>query len=272
MVDKKQNPFTYGNDPELYSIFNNLADLQTRVAAQFAKAEKIAGFTGAKFTPLTEAKIALPNYRNLRDGDRSWGAKPLPMHAVDEQVDDAVTAARKHLAEVDEINKPILEANLKIKEQVVEMMTRIGIPGTYTTYDYATSRSKTKKSTVHYAGYLQDLDRTIPKSNTSTLKYQIDSFVNDYQRWKKSVIETEEKANIEKDEQTVKTKILGNPILVQTLMQAGVNILLEVQKAVPGKKSDVIDYCLTQAISNVNNSATPDEALLKQLKVMHHDF
>ena len=49
-------------------------------------------------------------------------------------------------------------------------------------------------------------------------------------------------------------------------MRADVNILDEANRALPGKKAAVIDYCISLAISNVKNQATPDQDLLDELE------
>ena len=274
-LDKKLNPFPYITDPELNRIFDSLVDLKVRVNGQFAKAEKIAGFTGdTKFTPLAQAKIDLPDYKSLREtpNDRYYSARIVHMATIDAQVQAAVVVANKHLDEIDVINKPIHESNLKIKEQIVELMVRLGIPSSYTTYDYPSSRSKTRKSSTHSAGYLGDLQRVMPTTNLSTERYKLTTYVNDFNRWRVGILEAEEKAKVEKDELTIKTKVLGSPKLVEVLMLSGVNILSELAKAVPGKKAEMVGYCIAQAISNQRAKVQPDEDAIETLEDLHADF
>ncbi len=274
-LDKKLNPFPYATDPELNRIFDSLVDLKVRVNAQFAKAEKIAGFTGdTKFIPLAQAKIELPDYKTIKNPSSSgfYGSKAVPMATVDTQVAAAVANANKHLDEIDEINKPIHAANLKIKEQVSELMVRLGIPSSYTTYEYATTRSKTRRSVSHTAGYIGDLYRVMPTTNLSTERSRLTTYVNDFNRWRTETLAAEEKAKIEKDELTIKTKVLGSPKLVEVLMMSGVNILSELAKAVPGKKAEMVGYCIAQAISNERAKAQPSEDVIETLEDLHADF
>lgn len=268
-IDKKSNPFSYGTDPELNRMFDIMIDLKNRVASQFAKAEKIAGFgDNATFLPTTEAKITLPKYESIRSPitNSFYGPKTVvPMDKVDLQVQAAIAAAVTHLAEVDEINKPVLEHNLRIREQVIEMMTRLGIPVTYSTYEYPSSRSKSMKSTTHTAGYNNDLQRVMPNSNVYAERAKLNSYISEFDRWKKKIIDEENKANIEKDEEVVRTKIMARPMLVQKLMEAGVNILDEVNKAMPGKKEEIIQYCFVKAIANEKAKINPSQILLDEL-------
>lgn len=59
-------------------------------------------------------------------------------------------------------NKAAIENNKKIVDKVTLMMKHIGIPSSYTTSEFKTSRSRTKTSTTHTAGYINDLWRCIP--------------------------------------------------------------------------------------------------------------
>jgi hypothetical protein len=264
MADKIPNPFEYSKDPELNLIFDKLIALQARVADKFAKAEKIAGLANATgFVKLHEVTFALPNYRYLRS-ESNWSKTKLEV--IDQKVQAAVAEAKKKIEEVEALNAPLVEQNKALVAQVTEMMTRLGIPSSYTTYEYPSSRSKTKKTVYHSAGYLGDLQRNNPTPNTVSKKYELENYIRDYDRWVQSEKDAENKEKVARDESIVQTKILGNPALVGVLMQAGVNILEEVQKAVPGAKADVIDYCVAKAIQNVENQAEPDKELLRKLE------
>jgi hypothetical protein len=253
-MDKKLNPFTYKDDPELSRIFDAMVDLKTRVAKQFSDAQMIAGIDAdAKFHPVSDAKITLPNYRELRSPyNNGWGYNnKTPLEKVDRAVKSGVEEARKILEEVAALNKPIEDANTKLSQQITNLMVRLGIPSSYSTYEYPTSRSKTKRAVSHTAGYISDLGRAVPKSNVSAMKYTIDAYERDYANWVNQEKLQEQKEALEKDNAIVNAKILGNPDLVATLMQAGVNILEEVQRAIPGKKADVIGHCVALAVANI---------------------
>lgn len=264
MTTKPTNPFEYGKDPELNRIFDSLISLRDKVANQFAKAEKIAGLGEVtNFTPLKDVKFDLPNYRYERTKN---SYVKVSLDQIERLVAPAIDAARKQIDDVAAENAPLEEQNKKLVAQVTELMTRIGIPSTYTTYEYPSSRSKTKKAVSHTAGYVYDLERARPKSNIQEMKYKLDNYAREYQSWVKTERDTEMKEKIAKDEAAVQKNILGNPTLVATLMQAGVNILEEVQKAVPGQKSEVINYCKAQAIANIKAQSNPDLALIEKIQ------
>jgi hypothetical protein len=266
MADKIPNPFEYSKDPELNVVFDKLLSLQARVAERFAKAEKIAGLANATgFVKLHNVETSLPQYRSLRTTNGDWRPK-TPLDQIDAIVQKAVTEIREKIAGVEALNVPLIEQNKALTQQITEMMARIGVPASYTTYEYPTSRSKTQKSVPHLAGFIGDIQRATPVSNTHSKKYELDGYIREYERWVQSEKDTEQKEKLAKDEKVVQSRILGNPELVATLMQAGVNILTEVQNAVPGRKAEVIEYCIAKACKNVNDMPTPDEALIEKLE------
>lgn len=80
-------------------------------------------------------------------------------------------------------NAAAIENNKKIVDKVTMMMEHIGISRAYTTHEYKTSRSRTKTSTNHTAGYMQDLWRCIPvsiKGNKPDTKQLRDSIEKAY--------------------------------------------------------------------------------------------
>lgn len=81
-------------------------------------------------------------------------------------------------------NRRAIENNKKIVDKVTLMMKHIGIPSSYTTSEFKTSRSRTKTSTTHTAGYINDLWRCIPtaikgsKPDTKQLRDSIEKAYN----------------------------------------------------------------------------------------------
>lgn len=265
MTTKPTNPFNYSKDTELYRIFDNLVSLKDKVQNQFEKAERIAGLGSVTgFEKLKNVELKLPNYRYDRTNQSSWRKTPLAF--IDTSVRAAITEARQQISEAEEENKEKEENNKQLISQIIELMNRIGIPAQYTTYDYPSSRSRNKKSINHVAGYMGDLERVRPKSNLSSEKYKLENYIREYESWLKSEKDAELKEKIERDDAAVQKNILGNPTLVATLMQAGVNILEEVQKAVPGQKAEVINFCKAQAISNIKAMPEPDLDLIAKIQ------
>lgn len=267
-TEKIENPFNRSTDPEIHHIFNTLLDLKARVSESFKKSEKIAGFTeDTSFQKPIEANVYpfFIDYKAIYK-PLAWpykGSKSLS--EIDILVEESIKSAKDHLAEIIKLNEPILLNNQKIKEQISLIMTRLGITSNYCTYEFPTSRSKNKKSVNHCAGYLSDLNRVCPSSNSYTQQCKLESYITGYKYWAAASSQEEIKKQILDDETAIKTNVLENPDLVATLMQAGVNVLAELQRAVPGKKSEVIKYSMAQAISLEKAKSEPDQALLKKL-------
>jgi hypothetical protein len=74
------------------------------------------------------------------------------------------------------INVDAIENNKKVIEKVTSIMKYIGIPSTYTTSTYKTSRSRKPTTETHSAGWLQDIRRAVPTSdNWEQIKRDMES-------------------------------------------------------------------------------------------------
>lgn len=56
-------------------------------------------------------------------------------------------------------NLPVIEHNTAVQQNIRNFMEGVGIPASYPTYDYPTSRSREKKRTDYDAGFLEDIKR-----------------------------------------------------------------------------------------------------------------
>ncbi len=64
--------------------------------------------------------------------------------------------------EITQQNSLIAIHNKTVHEKIKDIMKWIGVGDSFSTYDYATSRSRTKTAQKHNAGYLSDLARVAP--------------------------------------------------------------------------------------------------------------
>lgn len=248
-MSTSDNPFEYSKDPELYRIVENLVSLKKRVTSELDKAAKIAGLQeGLQFKELHNVDFSLPNYKSMRS---EYSYTKTKMDVIENQVKSAIENAQKLINDTEVKNRPLQEYNQLIISRVTELMNKIGVATSYSTYEYPTSRSRTKKQTYHTAGYVGDLNRTCPKTNVPERKLALENYIFEYHNWMKLEIEKDQKEAIAADEKIIKERILGDPELVAALMLSGVNILNEVQNAVPGKKAVVIQYCLATAKKNI---------------------
>ena len=87
------------------------------------------------------------------------------------------------------VNKDTIENNKKVVEKVTSIMRFIGVPSTYTTSEYKTSRSRKPTTTTHQAGWLQDVRRSVPTSdNWVAVKCEMESKMREIELYAKNKI------------------------------------------------------------------------------------
>lgn len=241
-MKKIENPFTYAGDPELRSIFDQMLNLKTRVESKLQEANKIAGID-SPFKKYPEVKLPpAPDYRSTRSN--TWARQPISV--ADSMVADYLANCHSILDAAEVVEKEIYENNLQVKQQVVTLMTRLGIPATSTVYEYPTARSKIKKSFNKTAGYMSDLNAFFSGSSVSAHRSSLTNFKNEFERWRSAQIAEEEKIRIERDEKSV-AQVVDNPEFVADMLKCEVNPLAVLKSALPGKKRETILYCVSLA-------------------------
>lgn len=264
MTTERKNPFTYAEDPDLYSVVDRLLDHKKKADARLAKALAIGEIDGnAGFKKLHPCKIDLVNYRARRTAS-TWQKTSLDI--IDAEVVASIKAAENTIAGVTKLNEPLIEHNQRLCNKIKELMTSLGISAYYTTYEYATTRSKTRTAKNHTAGYLTDLTRVCPVSETQAETYKLRTYIDEYNRWVVAEKEADLKEKVAKDTHAFTKYVLENPTLVENLMKAGVNVLAETRNAVTGNKLDIVKYCIAQAVSNLEAQPDPDEDLIEALR------
>lgn len=87
------------------------------------------------------------------------------------------------------VNKDDIDNNKKVIEKVTSIMRFIGIPSTYTTSEYKTSRSRKPTTTTHQAGWFQDVRRSVPTSdNWEAIKREMESKMREIEMYAKQKI------------------------------------------------------------------------------------
>jgi hypothetical protein len=98
----------------------------------------------------------------------------------------------KNVEEVHSVNTEALKNNQETKQKIIDFMTTIGIPSNYTSYEYPTSRSKTKKSIPKTAGYISDINRVIALNDSyetrlSEYKSMKEKITKEYEKYKMEI-------------------------------------------------------------------------------------
>lgn len=121
--------------------------------------------------------------------------------AISEQLDKL----SQDIAKCEEENKAAIENNKLIHEKIKLMMKHIGVPDSFSTWEYPSSRSRNKKETRHSAGYLGDLTRNVPiyipgqKPDVVRLRQQVEKGYNDALIKINAAQQAKEKAKKEKE-------------------------------------------------------------------------
>lgn len=76
-----------------------------------------------------------------------------------------VDEIEQEIEKIHEENIPKIESNKKLSVSIENFMKVVGIPKSYTTYDYPTKRHRNKQRVEHSAGYMKDIMRCIPTAD-----------------------------------------------------------------------------------------------------------
>lgn len=105
----------------------------------------------------------------IEGGYWSSSREPNSVEEVDKLLEKALGALTddiQNLKDAHETNVPAIENNLKIHEKVTLLMRdTLKIPSGYSTYEYKSTRSRSKTETRHIAGYIGDLQRNVKTSD-----------------------------------------------------------------------------------------------------------
>ena len=107
---------------------------------------------------------------------------------------------KKDNARFVEENKEIAEHNQLQRSRVYQLMQTLGIRGSYSTFEYKTSRSRNKTEKKHRAGFTSDLDRITPKDNYEHLCKQIEQKYEQIKRFGESKLKDAETKRHEKEQ------------------------------------------------------------------------
>lgn len=69
--------------------------------------------------------------------------------------------AKKEVERIHENNLEALDSNRQLTASIINFMGLVGIPQSYSTWSYKTSKSARKTETVHCAGYIGDIARNV---------------------------------------------------------------------------------------------------------------
>lgn len=261
MAQLPKNPFKYGD--KLYAIYDGLEKLEAAQTAQDLAAERIAGLAdGSKFITCEKIELSLPNVYHLLDAPNGSyysifrSERKLPLEQGEKKARDAIAAARQLI----ESRRPEIEAaqahNEQLKQKVIALMQRIGIPTSYTTYEFPTARSKTKKTVSHSAGYMGDLERVCPYSPLKSAESMLANYEREFNTWLERA-KAEERTNAEKEADRVLKELLfkvaddGRP-LAPIFLQFGIDVASFTREPIEPPATTRMNHVLKRISAAVN--------------------
>ena len=161
-------------DDALKAIRDTLATAEQRIQTEVKRMDDtLAATSVGKIQPVK--RITTPALNRVDSYDtgtfyRNW--KTAVANATKVLVDTRADVEVQHAA-----NLAALEANKQVHDQVVMLMTHIGIASSTTSYGYATPKARKMVSTTKTAGYLNDLREQVSRDDGYfEVKRRLDEF------------------------------------------------------------------------------------------------
>lgn len=149
-------------------------DLVAHYEAEMQTMQRAFEAVSSTFAPLHQVAKSFVEFPSFMQSGENPSLAAIQLFEL--KARDVITAARAELERVNKLNAPIQEHNQNVVRQVTAFMTRLGILPTYSTYDYPTPRSRNKSQQTRSAGYVQDLQRCMPRTNAQDCRYSVDEF------------------------------------------------------------------------------------------------
>lgn len=193
-----------------------LASAQQRVALEAKRLEDtLAASSCGKIQKLERVK--LPALGRIETYDPGWNSYRGPDWKVAvPNAEAALTQARASLEEQHAANLVIIEANRLVYDQVVKLMTHVGVPQSTSKTGYATPRARKMTTTTKGAGYLEDLrEHCLRDDGYDDAKRRLVDFERSIESYKQAASrkeaeeEAKRKAGRAKRDQTVRLVRLG---------------------------------------------------------------
>lgn len=173
--------------------------------ASIKKLQEIADENTGKVQKITPCNEMCRLYPSISSYETAGLGGYCSSRSVEETCAEAMKEADKKLAEskaIHEANIPLIELNKKLRERITTIMKNAGIPDSYQTSSYKSSRSRSPTTEMHHAGWISDLNRyAILDDGWNTEQTRYNDFkrnVEDYRRIK--IAEREKKKQEEETE------------------------------------------------------------------------
>lgn len=248
-------------NPHLKSILEKLVIADEALEKLKLHSEKISGFdNGLKFLPLKNVKTTIPSVESFGKPTSNYSNK-YNVEKAHKEFNLFIEQIEKEIKEVEEYNTDSIKHNESICQIIKAVMQNLGIKEIYTIYERKYSRGNYKtKETNHRAGYLDDLKRVCPTSNTESIKYYLKELKNNFIYHIKKIEDQEKetlKQVIKEENDRAAQFLLENPSFISDMLIFGLDASNEIQNSTHKMKR--IKFLIEEALDN----------LLSQNKYLH---
>lgn len=205
-------------NPNLKYYFDSIQTQLTHIDNKFSDLEKKAETVAKK---AVEIKPCGNKFQYLYDAFK-WkdGFGRSNDCTTIEQLDRCLEKAKiahaaelKRLEEQHALNEPLIKHNKETVAAIKNTMILAGIPESYTTQEYPTSRSRNKKTVHHTAGYVSDIQRFISTGDgydfaIRSCNDQMTRYETEYKKLKGNIEATERAAAEEKKKRDADRKLI----------------------------------------------------------------
>lgn len=145
----------------------DLENAKKEIDKALEKISSIRNDIGSIMEVKTCPNLQMPSFEQAynRQFNSSWNRydKTIRQHVERgyELVLKEIDEFEKTIESIHKENESAIQNNVETRKKVEDFMTSIGIKKTYTTYDFPSKRSKTKKTLTHSAGFMEDIQREI---------------------------------------------------------------------------------------------------------------
>lgn len=112
-----------------------------------------------------------------------------------------------------ELNLPAIQNNLKIQQGIVKMMEKFGVKGSWSTYEYKSSRSRSKIEVKHSCSWFSEVSRFIKTSDGfSGIESEHKKFLETIEKWKAEQtkkLQLKQREIEQKEQELVKSRTLA---------------------------------------------------------------
>lgn len=172
-------------------LVDELFDVQIKKERELAaKSESIKSLDELEI--ITFESIKVDPLKNFPSGYDSRSYNYQNDNYTESMITSICTAAINHSTQrleqatiQHELNLPAIQNNLKIHQGIVKMMEKFGVKGSWSTYEYKSSRSRNRSEVTHHCSWFSEVNRFIKTTDGfSGIEVEHKQFLERIEKWK----------------------------------------------------------------------------------------